>query len=300
MDRFLDGVSLSPIRQVEAYWTALREDGGIPMRSQIDPRGMSATLEYTFILERIAPGMARFRIAGQHLCALAGMEVRGMPLTAFFTPVARPEISATLECIFDGPSVAEIDLNGEVARTGAPSASARMLMMPLRSDFGRVDRILGALMSTERGARAQTPVRFEIGSVRMQSLDGPEVDQHRAAWSVQDRDPATTPPGLAEPTVEFGPAPTPTAVPDTPDAGETPADLGSIRSMPVTTRVSDETPEPIDPRPDHHRFSRRRSGHRGADKHKPEVIEKAETPDRPKSGPTGVPYLRLVKSDDEI
>ena len=38
MQGFRSGKSLSPIRQVEAYWTALREGGSIPRRTQIDPR----------------------------------------------------------------------------------------------------------------------------------------------------------------------------------------------------------------------------------------------------------------------
>jgi len=37
------------------------------MRSQIDPRGLEQVLPSAFILERIAPGVARFRIAEHHL-----------------------------------------------------------------------------------------------------------------------------------------------------------------------------------------------------------------------------------------
>ena len=271
LERFLNGVSLSPIRQIEAYWTALRENGGIPMRSQIDPRGMSTTLEYTLILERIAPGMARFRIAGQHLCALAGMEVRGMPLTAFFTPVARPEVSATLEHIFDTPAVAELDLKGEVARTGAPSVSARMLMLPLRSDFGRVDRILGAMMSTEKRSPSRTPIRFEIGSSQIRAVDG-------APFGVQSDDPAGTPnyaetsspPGFAEPTVEFGAAPRPEPV------------ASPTTQVPAWEDPALTADRPVD------RFGTRRT--EGAD-----VGGQEKTPRR---AGRDVPYLRLVKTDE--
>ncbi|MFC3118128.1 PAS domain-containing protein [Jhaorihella thermophila] len=89
MDRFRSGQSLSPIRQAEAYWIALSENGTIPRRTQIDPRALENILPQTFILERIAPGLARFRLAGQHLCALAGMEVRGMPFFGLFLPRLR-------------------------------------------------------------------------------------------------------------------------------------------------------------------------------------------------------------------
>ena len=73
----------NPIAEVEAYWEALRGSRLMPTRAEIDPRGIEQALEYAFIVERIAPGIARLRIAGSHLNELMGMEVRGMPLTAF-------------------------------------------------------------------------------------------------------------------------------------------------------------------------------------------------------------------------
>ena len=274
LERFLGGVSLSPLRQIEAYWTALREDGGIPLRSQIDPRGMSATLEYTFILERIAPGMARFRIAGQHLCGLAGMEVRGMPLTAFFTPVARPEISATLEHVFDTPSVAELDLRGEVARTGAPSVSARMLMMPLRSDFGRVDRILGALMSTDGRRPARTPVRFEIDTMQLRPIDGLPADTP-AQTGYQ---PAPFAEGFGEAPEDFAGAPLPeTHAPNAPRPEAT-----GDRPLPAWQDPALMQERPVD------RF--------GTPRDTPAEPQATEAEDTPRA--RSVPYLRLVKSDD--
>lgn len=76
----------SAMAQIEAYWEALRGSRLMPKRSEIDPRGIETALEYTFVLERIAIGMARLRIEGSHLNNLMGMEVRGMPLTSFITP----------------------------------------------------------------------------------------------------------------------------------------------------------------------------------------------------------------------
>lgn len=84
-------IGFSALNQVESYWEALRGTRMMPKRSEIDPRGIESALEYTFILERIAPGMARLRIAGSHLSDLMGMEVRGMPLTSFITPTAPPD-----------------------------------------------------------------------------------------------------------------------------------------------------------------------------------------------------------------
>ncbi|WP_171176519.1 PAS domain-containing protein [Ruegeria sp. HKCCD8929] len=172
MDRFRSGRSLSPIRQAEAYWTALRTDGGVPNRSNIDPRGLENILEYTFILERIAPGIARFRLAGNHLSKLAGMEVRGMPLTAFFTAAARREISATLEHLFDTPAVAELEMGSE-KRMGRAQIEARMILLPLKSDLGDISRVLGVMVAD--GPISKTPYSFGVTKSRLRDLNQPEA-----------------------------------------------------------------------------------------------------------------------------
>ncbi len=167
MDRFDNQRNLSPIRQAEAYWTALLTGDGVPMRSQIDPRGLENILEYTFVLERIAPGLARFRLAGSHLNTLAGMEVRGMPLTAFFEPSARSQISDILEQVFACPAIAELGLvsPGKLGRT---HLQARMILLPLKSDLGDVSRILGVMVSD--GSIGATPRRFAIPDSRVRAV----------------------------------------------------------------------------------------------------------------------------------
>ncbi len=167
MDRFDSGRSLSPIRQAEAYWTALLGEEGVPRRSQIDPRGLENILEYTFILERIAPGLARFRLAGSHLSKIAGMEVRGMPLTAFFDPSARDQVTEDLERVFSDPAIGELDLvsKGKLGRT---RLQARMILLPLKSDLGDVSRILGVMVSD--GAIGATPRRFTIAESQLRPL----------------------------------------------------------------------------------------------------------------------------------
>lgn len=169
MEQFRNGRSLGPLKQAEAYWTSLRKGHEIPLRSDIDPRGIENLLEYAFIIERVAPGVARFRLAGQHLNALMGMDVRGMPLTAFFTPQARPHVSATLENMFEKPAVAEMDLKGE-SRRGRTPYEARLLILPLRSDTGEVTRALGVLVSD--GAVSTVPARFNVMEVGLRPTNG--------------------------------------------------------------------------------------------------------------------------------
>lgn len=98
------------VQIVHRYWEALRHGRQMPLRSEIDPRGLEGALEYAFILERVAPQVARFRLAGQHISALAGAEVRGMPVTTLFTAAARDEAARAIEAVFKGPEMIEIAL----------------------------------------------------------------------------------------------------------------------------------------------------------------------------------------------
>ena len=105
--------SVWPLQSVRGYWEALRRDGDIPQRADVEPRGMASCLEHVFLLERIAPGLARFRLAGMHLTDLMGMDVRGMPLSALFDPLARSRLAQEVEQVFTGPAILEIGLEAE-------------------------------------------------------------------------------------------------------------------------------------------------------------------------------------------
>jgi len=167
MNRFSSGRSLSPLRQAEAYWTALLTGSGVPARSQIDPRGLENIVEYTFVLERIAPGLARFRLAGSHLNTIAGMEVRGMPFTAFFENDARKPASSILEQVFERPAIAELELQS-AGKLGRGRLEARMILLPLRSDLGDVSRILGVMVSDD--AIGAKPRRFSINTCGIRNI----------------------------------------------------------------------------------------------------------------------------------
>ena len=198
MDRFRSGKSLSPIRQAEAYWSALRSGSAVPRRTQIDPRGLENILEYTFILERIAPGVARFRLAGHHLNDLAGMEVRGMPLTVFFTAAARAQIGGVLEHMFDTPAVAELSMKSTRVRT---PIEARMILLPLASETGEVTRVLGVLIAD--GPITNDFVRFDLAATTLRPVNG-----------TAGATPSVTNPAPRVPVHGFGEAPEPFDAPE--------------------------------------------------------------------------------------
>lgn len=193
------------IEEVRAYWEALRSGGEIPRRAEVDPRGIERALERAMILERIAPGIARIRLAGMGLADLMDMEVRGMPLSALFAPAARDRLAGRLEPVFAAPAVLEMSVAGE-GGYGRPPLSGILQILPLRSNAGAIDRALACLVTEGRIGR--TPRRLEIVGATLSRLDAPGAPAP-AAFATPACAPAPAPshacpPGLAEP-----PAPPP-------------------------------------------------------------------------------------------
>lgn len=144
---------------VHAYWDSLRGSRAVPARSDIQPQGIRRALDYAFILERIAPGAARFRLAGQHLIDLMGMEVRGMAFCSLANPSSRGRLSDVLESVFRAPQLAQMTLHAK-ADYARPELSARMLLLPLTSDLGDVTRALGCIIA--EGQVGIAPRRFDL------------------------------------------------------------------------------------------------------------------------------------------
>ena len=195
------------LAEMRAYWSQLRRGRAIPTRAEIDPVGLAGTLHHAFILERIAPGAARFRLAGRHLIDLMGMEVRGMPLCSLLNAGSRGRLSDVVEAMFKGPQIAELDLVSP-AGYARPGLTGKMLLLPLRSDLGDVTRALGCL-ATE-GEIGTGPRRFDLEADRaFPVIEGAQV-----------LTPSPSAPGFAEPPAPWRPA-APTGAPTIP-ATETP------------------------------------------------------------------------------
>lgn len=156
------------LEQVLTYWSDLaRSEGQVPPRRQVEPRALSGALPMVFILESVAPGVARFRVAGSQICDLMGMEVRGMPLISIFAPKSRDAISGALQTVLGRLAQAQLTLAGE-SGFGRPPLEARMLLLPLMDDFGKPTRALGALEA--KGKIGRTPRRFEVTAEKIALL----------------------------------------------------------------------------------------------------------------------------------
>jgi len=147
-------------QQIASYWETLRDGRPVPYRSEVDPRGLEGALEHMFILERTAPGQARFRVAGMRLNSFMGMEVRGMDIASLFEIPSRGEISNAFSRLFEGPARLAIPLAGNLGRVAA---------FPLRGPSGAVDRAMGCIVGNLPDARAgqSGPGQLDIAHVEL-------------------------------------------------------------------------------------------------------------------------------------
>ena len=167
------------LAELRSYWEELRHGRAIPARADVEPKGIRRGLDYAFVLERIAPGAARIRLAGRHLVDLLGMEVRGMPICAVVNPSSRGLFSDVLETVFKGPQIAQLTLRSE-AGYGRTAMLGHMLILPLKSDLGDVTRALGCVIGLGEVGRA--PRRFDLVSHELTPvIPGAEIVQPTAS-----------------------------------------------------------------------------------------------------------------------
>lgn len=149
----------SVLQELEQYWRDLRGARRIPVRSEVDPARIDSALPHAFILDRVAPGIGRLRVAGQKLSSFVGMDARGLPLTSFFSADARDLVMAQTELVFSRPALVEVPLVSHRS-LGRPKLTGRMLLLPLLGPDGQVSRALGAILTD--GMIGRSPRRFDI------------------------------------------------------------------------------------------------------------------------------------------
>jgi hypothetical protein len=159
--------ALPAFAEMRGYWEALRRPEGLPQRADLDPRGLRNCLHQALIAERVAPGLARMRLAGATFTDVMGMEVRGMPLSALFDPMARAGLEAVLNRVFAGHDMATLLLEAERG-LGRPALTAQLMLLPMVGETGDVDLMLGCLVL--RGTAGRTPRRFQILNVRYETI----------------------------------------------------------------------------------------------------------------------------------
>lgn len=165
---------ITPLRpelhQLRAYWDSLRQGDDLPDRDDFDPRAIAGLLEHCLLLERIAPGQARIRLAGMQVNSLMGHDLRGMPLFTLITPAMRERFRPMVEAVFARPAIVTLRLQSERGLLRG-TMGAQMALMPMRGRHGHIDRAL-AIMATQ-AEPFRLPRRFDLSDARMEPITLP-------------------------------------------------------------------------------------------------------------------------------
>lgn len=158
------------MEQLESHWRELRGATLLPRRRDLDASRIEAALPHSFILERVAPGVARIRTGGQVLHGHMGFNARGMPLSLLFTPDGRSRLRIWLDRCFDAPALVDLPLT---AWRGVlhPPATARLLLLPMLDQTGEVTRAVGGIFLDR--TQKLTRLRFDVnetGGLRFEKL----------------------------------------------------------------------------------------------------------------------------------
>jgi hypothetical protein len=146
-------------RATFAMWRELKGERTAPFRAELDAGRIGARAPFLAILEHVNGGNFRVRIAGDRLNRWFGMELRGMSALSLLSAEARNHLQAALNRVVGDPAVAAVA--GRARRADGVTAGFELALLPMRSDFGRIDRVLVGLWLTDAPAGAAGPFRFE-------------------------------------------------------------------------------------------------------------------------------------------
>ncbi|MEM9782365.1 MAG: PAS domain-containing protein, partial [Pseudomonadota bacterium] len=189
-----DGVKMrhADNRALVRYWHALRGGRTCPDRAEVDPRHMLCDIGHLFILEDLGQGNIRFRLAGSALVDVFWMDLRGMPAQAIMAPEARESLRALISETLAEPGIGHAILHRVGTDGAAGRAAWEIVLLPLRSDRGGIDRVIGAIRALEDGEvdTAQPPVSFTIAEMEITPVSTEDSDWLReSAGMAEGADP---------------------------------------------------------------------------------------------------------------
>ena len=134
-------VSHSNTEQLIDYWRSRGTPGSAPQRSAIDPSELTHVLPQIFILRRVAPRQFHFRLVGGLIADLHGRDLREEPFLKLWDEADRSQLSLALEAARRQAEPIVVDCQARTLDHGR--LSLEMLLAPLTSADGQIDRLLG-------------------------------------------------------------------------------------------------------------------------------------------------------------
>jgi len=155
------------VDRIATFWDTARDGRVLPDRDALDLATLGAAQDHLFLVERIACGIGRIRLAGAYLSEVMGLAAEGVPFSALFRPADRRQSATLLEAVLDGPERirAELTAGGHVL---TPPMTGRLFLAPVADRRRGVLRLLGALQAD--AAPKDPPRRFRIDRIARLSL----------------------------------------------------------------------------------------------------------------------------------
>ena len=178
-------------------WSVLRGPRPAPFRAELDAERIGAKAPFLAIFEHVGPSNFRVRIAGDRLNRWFGMELRGMSVLAMVEGPARNHMQAALNRVVADPSVGVV--RGRARALDGRSQAFEMVLLPMRSDFGRIDRVLAGVWMLDSHGSVAAPFLLDADEIHVCPIDAGE-----GPVTLTDR---PSDPG-------FGESPTPQIAPD--------------------------------------------------------------------------------------
>lgn len=157
------------------YWRACRGEDALPMRTSINPGSFADLLPQTFILGREAPGRYRFRLSGGFVANLHGRELKGEQGLPLWMRGDRSRVQSAFE--LSRAAADPVVINVQVMAPGLESFPMEVLVAPLASPDGDVDRFLGLYQPTgvlgwlEEGVRRELAVSSVVNATSAAELE---------------------------------------------------------------------------------------------------------------------------------
>lgn len=168
--------------EVFTYWDSLRHGRAAPSRAQIDPSALRRRLPDLFMLDWDGPQL-KFRLGGTRVCELFGHELRDTRFLSLWMDASHDSAN---EAALAALRMEEAVLVEIMLSTAEDEIAFEMLLMPLRSPSGVVDRLLGCFMPlvasrriTPLASASMTLVHWSPVNARAVERDEEETDLSR-------------------------------------------------------------------------------------------------------------------------
>lgn len=171
-----DEIIHAETRSLLAYWQGLRRGRVAPFRAEVDPRDMTCEARHLFIIEVLADGTQRFRLAGTGLIDTFSMELRGHSTRIIMEGRAQESFAALIAETLAEPGIGYARLSPAGLHGGD---LWEMLLLPLRSENGTMDRVIGLMhqLAGMRRSERLLPLRFTFEEMWIEPIEVTSTDE---------------------------------------------------------------------------------------------------------------------------